>query len=226
LAMAGMIIALPGAAALLVVSGALAVLTPVLLTLGGMSWESIAKGLLTLAGAFTVIGLAGLLLTPLIPSLLGLGVAITLLGVAMLAAGVGILAFGVGMTMIAASGAAAAAVLIGVVKSLIALIPETMAAVGQGIIEFANVISTAGPALTNAMVTVMTSIVGAVVRITPMIISGLLSMISQFLRALANSVPSMVNSGMRLIIGVLDGIARNIGQQSSAHILLRVMPRG
>jgi hypothetical protein len=76
--MAGMVIALPGAAALLVVSGALAVLTPVLLTLGGMSWESIAKGLLTLAGAFTVIGVAGLLLTPLIPSLLGLGVAITL----------------------------------------------------------------------------------------------------------------------------------------------------
>jgi tape measure domain-containing protein len=210
-AMAGMIIALPGAAALVVVAGALAILTPILLALGSMSWESIAKGLVALAGAFTVIGLAGLLLTPLIPSLLGLGVAITLLGVAMLAAGVGVLAFGVGLTMIAAAGAAAAAVLIGVVKGLIQLIPETMAAIGRGIVEFAKVISTSGPTLTSAMVTVMLSIVGAVVKVTPQIISALMTMISKFLSTLAGSVPQMVNSGMKILKGVMDGIRDNIG---------------
>lgn len=37
---------------MLVAAAALAVLTPVLVTLGSMSWEAIAKGLVTVAGAF------------------------------------------------------------------------------------------------------------------------------------------------------------------------------
>src|SRR5512136_171673 len=56
--------ALPGAAAILVMAGALAVLTPVLLTLSQMSMGEIGTALLALAGAFTVLGLAGLLLGP------------------------------------------------------------------------------------------------------------------------------------------------------------------
>lgn len=47
---------LGGSAAMLVAAAALAVLTPVLVTLGSMSWEAIAKGLVTVAGAFAVIG--------------------------------------------------------------------------------------------------------------------------------------------------------------------------
>ena len=47
---------LAGSAALLVAAGALTVLTPVLVILGNMSWEAIAKGLITVAGAFTIMG--------------------------------------------------------------------------------------------------------------------------------------------------------------------------
>lgn len=43
---------LAGSAALLVAASALLVLTPVLAILGAMSWSSIVKGLVTLAGAF------------------------------------------------------------------------------------------------------------------------------------------------------------------------------
>ena len=49
---------LAGSAAMLVAASALLVLTPVLSILGAMSWEAIAKGLVSLAGAFTVIGVA------------------------------------------------------------------------------------------------------------------------------------------------------------------------
>ena len=78
---------LGGSAAMLVAAAALAVLTPVLVTLGSMSWEAIAKGLVTVAGAFAVIGTAGALLTPLLPTILGLGGAFALIGVGV--AGVG-----------------------------------------------------------------------------------------------------------------------------------------
>lgn len=56
---------LAGSAALLVAASALLVLTPVLAILGAMSWSSIVKGLVTLAGAFAVLGVAGAVLTPL-----------------------------------------------------------------------------------------------------------------------------------------------------------------
>ncbi len=48
--------ALIGAAAVLTVSAALTAFTPVLRALGNMSWESIAKGLVALAGSFTLLG--------------------------------------------------------------------------------------------------------------------------------------------------------------------------
>ena len=72
--------ALPGAAAVLTVSSALAIFTPVLKSLGNMSWESIAKGLVALAGSFTVLGVAGVALGPLTPAILGLSAAIAVLG--------------------------------------------------------------------------------------------------------------------------------------------------
>lgn len=211
-AMLVMIPALPGAAALIIVAESLRILQPVLQAFGDMSWESIAKGLVMLAGAFTVIGVAGLLLTPLVPTLLALGVAITLLGVGMLAAGAGVLAFSVGLTALAVAGAAGAAAIVGIVSGLISLIPLMMIKIGEGIKGFALVIATAGPQMTAAMTTVMLAILKAVGDVTPKIILTLTTMIAKFLAALANSVPSMVDSGMRLIIGILNGIGKNIGQ--------------
>lgn len=57
---------LAGSAALLIASASLAVLAPVLSILGAMSWEAIAKGLVSLAGAFAIIGVAGAVLSPII----------------------------------------------------------------------------------------------------------------------------------------------------------------
>ena len=44
----------------------------------------IGKGLVTLAGAFTILGVAGLVLQPLVPSILGLSASFALLGIAVL----------------------------------------------------------------------------------------------------------------------------------------------
>jgi hypothetical protein len=94
-AMYFMTTALPGAAALLIVAGALSILAPVLKSLGEMSLAEIGKGLLALAGIFTVIGLAGLILAPLTPVILGLSAAVALFGIGCIAVGVGLLAFNI-----------------------------------------------------------------------------------------------------------------------------------
>jgi hypothetical protein len=92
---------LAGSAAMLVAASALLVMTPVLSILGAMSWEAIAKGLVALAGAFAVIGVAGLVLTPLVPTILGLSGALALIGVSVLGIGAGLALAGAGLSALA-----------------------------------------------------------------------------------------------------------------------------
>ncbi|WPJ30718.1 tape measure protein [Streptomyces phage Psst2] len=204
--------ALPGAAALLIVSAALWVLHPVLVAFSEMTWEEIGKGLLMLAGALAVIGVAGLLLAPVVPAIIGLGAGVALLGIGMLAAGAGVLLFATALTALAAAGAAATAAIVGIVAGLIGLIPEVMKQIGLGLIAFAEVIATAGPAITKALVTVLESLISAIVRVTPKIVDALLRMLTMLLQKLAQYVPKMVDAGLKLLTGILRGIANNIGK--------------
>lgn len=215
-AMLLMTTALPGAAATLIIAAALTILAPVLAAFGSMSLAEIGKSLLMLAGVFVVFGAAALLLTPVIPMMIALGIAVGILGVGMLAAGAGIFLFSTGLAALAAVGTAAAAAVIGIVSGLIGLIPTLMQQIGLGVIAFAKVIATAGPAIFSAMTTVISSMIKAIATLTPKIVTTLLRMLTMLLTQLANYVPKMVVAGMRLITGVLNGIAQNIGKMVTA----------
>jgi tape measure domain-containing protein len=216
IAMTLMIAALPGAVALLVVAAALAVLAPVLQTLGAMSLADVGTALLALGGAFVVLGVAGLLMIPVVPVLVALGIAVGLLGVGLLAAGVGLLAFATALTVLGTLGKAASDNVVNMVKALMGLIPELMKQIGLGIVAFAQVIAQSGPAITNAITTVLESLINAIARLTPKIVNTLLSLLTMLLNALANYVPKMVDAGLRLITGILNGIARNVGKMAAA----------
>lgn len=209
-AVTAMIVALPGAAALLVVAGALAILAPILLLFGKMSWVEIAKGLLTLAGVFAVLGAAGIFLTPLVPTLLGLGVAITLIGIGILAAGAGVLLFSAGLAALSVSGAAATVVFVGMVSALLGLLPVLGTQVGLAIISFAKTISTAGPAILAAFVTILSSLIDAVVELTPKIIDAVFYLLSKLQDTLLKYIPKLTDTGLQILIGFLHGIAKNI----------------
>jgi tape measure domain-containing protein len=215
-AVTAMIAALPGAAALAIVAASLALLGPVLIGLGSMSWAEIGKGLLMLAGVLPVIGIAGAVLTPVIPTLLGLGAAIALIGIGTLAAGAGLLAFSVGLTALSAAGVASAAAITAVGSAIINLIPAAMAALARGIVAFAGVISGAGPQMTQAMTTLIMSLLNAINKVAPKIISTLANLILKLLTTLAKYVPQFVTAGLRLITGVLQGIANNVGKMVTA----------
>lgn len=202
--------ALPGAAALLVVAASLAILAPILMLFGSMSWTEIAKGLTLLAGVFVVIGLAGLVLTPLVGTLLALGVAIVLLGAGMLLAGAGVLLFSIGLTALAVAGAAGALAIVGIVSGLIGLIPVVMTQIGLGLIAFAKVIGTAGPAITEALTAVMLSLLNAVTTVAPKVVDALLKMLLMLVDKMNQYVPTLVQHGLKLLLGILQGISDNI----------------
>lgn len=212
---------LSGSAAMLVAASALAILTPVLSILGAMSWTAIVKGLVSLAGAFTVIGIAGAVLTPLVPTILGLSGAMALIGVAVLGLGAGLLAAGtglsaiaVGFTALAAAGTAGATAVVAsltvIITGVADLIPAIVAKIGEAIVEFCKVIANSAGEIGNAVKEVVLTLVDVLVECVPAIADGALKLIAGVLEALAQYTPQIVDSLFQFLIGVLEGIARNL----------------
>lgn len=210
IAMLFMRTALPGAAALLVVSVALTILSKVLQTLGSMSLAEIGKVLLAMAGIFVILGVAGLVLGPLVPVLLGLAAAVALLGVGLLAIGAGLLLFSMGLTALAVAGAAGTAALVAIVTALIGLIPFLLEQIGYAIIAFAGVIIEGMPVILEAIGALFAGIIKLLGELTPPLILTVLNFILELLTKLVEYVPKFVDAGMKIIIGFLQGIAKNI----------------
>lgn len=108
-AMLAMTGSLVGAAATLVVAAALIVLATAIGILGAMPIQNLVQGLIAMALTFAVLAVAGLLLGPLTPILLGLGAALALVGIGMLAMAAAMLVFSLGLAVFGPAATLAAA---------------------------------------------------------------------------------------------------------------------
>lgn len=232
-AMALMTGALPGAAALLVVAAALTVLTPVLQALGQMSWQELLTGLAALAGVFVVLGVAGLVLAPLVPVLLGLAAAIGLLGIGVALAGAGVMLFASALIALAAAGAVGAAGFVAFVGTILSVLPIILNAIKDVLVGVLNIIIEITPLIGEAIKAIILTIIDVVVSLTPEVgrmfsvllmeiiriinahapdvVATLLLMLDLMLNALIEAIPKMTDAGMKILVGFLQGIADNIG---------------
>lgn len=220
---------LGGSAALLVASGALAVLAPVLSILGALSWEAIAKGLISISGAFTIIGVAGAVLTPLVPTILALsgafaliGVGVLTIGAGLLAAGTGLSALAIGFTALATAGAAGATAIVAaltvIVTGIAGLIPAVLTKVGEGIIAICKVIAAGVPAIGEAVKAVVLTLIDVFVSCVPQLADGALQLVVGVLAALVTYTPQIVDLAFKFLIGILEGIASNLPSLIKAGI--------
>lgn len=176
-----------GAAALVVVALALSVFLPVLQQLGSMSLGEIGVALLALAGSLAVLGLAGLLLSPVVAPMIGIAGAIALLGVGCLGAGAGLQMFAQGLTTLVMLGPAAIQAFTATIQAFITLIP-------------------------TIITTIVTSLVTTFTTCIPMIVEGALLLITSLLTSIAEHLPEILAAGISIIMTLLTGIRDNIGQ--------------
>jgi hypothetical protein len=208
------------AGALAAVSAALIVLGIALKTMASMSWEEVARGLLTLAGAFVIIGVAGLVLEPIVPAIMTLAGAVALLGVGILAAGVGVTAFAVGLTALAAALAASGGAITIFVSSLISLIPYLIEQIGVGIIKLCEVIAGSSAAICDAFTVIILALVDALVASVPAIVDGALVLVVELMKSLVTYTPTIVTLLFDFIIGVIDAIAARLPDLIQAGVNL------
>ena len=222
LAMYAMSGALLGAAAMIVVAGALAVMTPQLLMLSQMDLVGVGVMLLAMAGSFTVLGLAGLLLAPVVPVLLALSGVIALIGIGALACGTGLVLVGTGIAAIGAAVAGSGLLIVEFLKSLINLLPKLGTKLAEGFVNFGVTLASNAPIIVESLKTLLMTILDTIRTVIPELIIVATEIVIAFADAIKVAVPHLVEAGLQLVVGVLQGIANNIQQivEAGADIII------
>lgn len=192
-----------GAVAMQIMAVAITMFVPALLALGSLPIKTIATALIAIAALFTIFGIAGAVLAPVVLPILALAGAVMLLGLAVLAAGTGLFLFGTGLALIAAAGAGALGILVIAMTATIALIPFLLKKVGEGLIALAVVIGEGAPQIMDAL--------------------G--KLITEFLALIVEQIPAITEASMQLMLGFLDGITNNIGPivESIIQMLINIL---
>lgn len=188
--------ALPGALAMLVLSGALTILCPVLLALGKMSLAEIGKSLLVLAGAFVVIGAASALLSPITPAILAFAGAMVVFGLAFLAVGAGVAALAVGVAVLAST------------SSLL--------------VSFVSAVIYSADILLNAITVLIMSILTSLETIMPKLIETCLKIVVSVLFGIASNIEYIIEAAEIIILGLLQGLASHMDEITIAGLMIIV----
>jgi tape measure domain-containing protein len=199
-----------GAVALTVAAVGISMLAGALKTLGGMSWGSILKGLVTLAAALTVIGIAGALITPAIPSLLGLGVALTLIGAGLALAGAGIFLIASGLSALVVAAPTGVGVIVAAFVALQKGIIQNAKLLVLGLLEIVRAIANTAPQFVAAFVKILNSLVDGIIKIAPKLVPLATALIDTIVAALRANQGKIIQAGFDLIIAFLQGIRKNI----------------
>ena len=152
-----------GATAILIMAGALVVLGAALHIIGSMSVEQVVTALVALAATLAIIGIAAVLMTPVIPALLGLAGAILLLSVAVGIGGVALLAFGTGLTAVGVGLSALVTGIVGAIITIISSITTIAEDIGSAIVAIAEAINAAAPSVAEAINVVVQAIIDVLV---------------------------------------------------------------
>lgn len=210
-AMSGMgVKGIASAAALLLVSQAVNILAPALQKLGSMSLPQIGIALLAIAGAFTVLGLAGLILGPIIPSILLLSAALLAIGVACAAAGIGISSFAVGLSTLVAMGPMAAKGIGDVFIAIAESVPEIVKSIAEAIVELIKILGENAIQIAAVGVSLIIALLSAINDRMYEIVNLGIQICVNFINGIANNLPSIIQAGMNLMISFINGMAEGI----------------
>lgn len=211
-----------GAAALIIASVALTILAGVLAILGNMSWGSIIKGLIAIAGTLAILGVAAHLLEPLIPVIVALTKSVALFGLGCLAAGVGIVILSAGLTALSGALVAAATGIISaltiIVVGVLEIIPSIIEVITDTIVAICEVITRSASAIGKALKTLILVLVDVIVECVPAIALGALKLILGVLESLAKYTPQIIDLLFKFLIGILEGVAKNLPQLIQAAV--------
>lgn len=202
---------LSGAAALTIAAVGVSMLSKALVKMGGMSWTSIIKSLILLAGAFVVIGAAGALITPVIPSLIGFGAALVLIGAGLALAGAGIFLIASGLSALVVAAPTGVGVIVAAFVTLQKGIIQNAKLLVLGILEIVKQISAVAPQFVAAFIKILNSLADGIIQMAPKLVQVFNALLTTVLAVLQQNQGRLIQAGIDLILALLRGISGSLG---------------
>jgi tape measure domain-containing protein len=204
--------ALPGAAALATAAVGISLLSTALVRMGGMSWTSMIKSLVMLAAALAVIGVAGLLLTPVVPALLGFGAALFLIGAGLALAGAGIFLIATGISALVVAVPTGVGVIIAAIVSLQKGIIENAKLIAEAVLSVVEAIAEIAPKVVDAAIKIVKALLDGITKAAPMVAPAVTALIDMIINVLQQNQAKIIAAGLNLLIALLTGIRNAIPQ--------------
>jgi len=203
-----------GAAALILMATGLKMLMGPILAFASMSWGTMIKAFVGLAGGLALLAGASLLLTPAIPSMLGFGAAILVLGTALALGGAGTMMFGLGLTTLATMSATSIAAIISalglLIKGLAELIPATVKFVVELGISLIDGIRALVPPLIELIAELILKLLETIAKYLPDFIDLGVEIVVQLIDGLGRSLDPLIDAGLELIISFIEALSSGI----------------
>jgi tape measure domain-containing protein len=203
---------LAGSAALVVAAYGVSVLAGALKTLGSMSWQQIVTSLVALAAAFVILGVAGSLITPAIPGLLGLGAAMLLIGAGLALAGVGISLIAAGLSALIVALPTGIGIIIAALSELLKGLIDNAKLLILGVLEIADQLAKTAPRFVDAFIKILNSVIDGLSKLTPKFEELMQILIDAMLKLLDDNEDNIINAGINFVLAFLKGINDNVSK--------------
>lgn len=217
LALAGASGGLAGAVAITAVAIAIGILVPPLLALSKLSLAQVGIGLLALAGAFTVIGIAAVVLgTVAAPAMAVFAATLLVIGIAMAAIGLGISAFAAGLTALVAITVTSIAGIVGafvlLLKGIAQAIPEIINVISAFLLGITGMFAKEAPKMAQHILSGILKIINVLTENVPAIMVAMAELMMGLSRAVQEAVPGLVQEAVALITTFITAMADTIHQ--------------
>jgi tape measure domain-containing protein len=201
-----------GAAALTVASAALLILAGVLKVFAGIGWGDLLHGLLALAIALAAIALASMALSPAVPYILALGIALGVLGGAFALFGAGVFLVAKGMDMLAQSGVRGSKAFVKTLENMGKAIPAFLKGFLAGWTEIVTMLLKMVPGIVKVLLSLLSSLLDGLKTLIPKAAAVIGQLITSILDLIKTKIPEYARAGLEMLLGLLQGIRDNIGQ--------------
>jgi tape measure domain-containing protein len=210
-----MMVALPGAAALLVAATALTIFVPVLAIMGNMKFSTIAKGLGFIVASIVALALAGVVAAP---GLLALAGALTLLGVGITLVGAGLYLMTSALVKLAGEGAKGIGVTLAAFTAFIAILPKVIVDFLKGLVEIIAAIAELAPKVAVSMAKILVTLLDVIIKAAPKVAEATVALITAMLTVLNQKAGDIIQAGWHLLLNFLKGIDDHIVEVANRAI--------
>jgi hypothetical protein len=186
-------------------------LAHVLTEVAKIPFGDLIKAIGGIAIALAVFGIAAAVLQPVIPALLGLGVALLFISGAFALFGVGALAVAKAFEILAKAGPDAADAILAGLEAIGGALPALIRGFAEGIIELLEVFVEAAPVIAEALGVLLLHVAETLIQLVPKFKELMLALIDAIIDVVAEAGPRMIQAGIDLLINFLTGVRNNIG---------------